>query len=201
MRRAVLEQEPQREAVAGVFLRGHDGPLDALGERLAEDVALFPFRHRPDGVAVDFALQERPLEEVRQDRVVLVARPCGAVAPQRVQELLQALGAYRGLEVSQLEVGEVTSELVQAGLVVAIGRGRQPSPLPAQIVASLSPEWIGAIGLVLHGLAHYPRRQCERQAVLGVKARKLRHFAAPSPFPFPFTERSASWAITSRRSS
>jgi hypothetical protein len=79
-------------------------------------------------------------EEVFDDREVLVVRARRSRAPERVEELFDALGAGRWLEVLDLEVEEVAGELVQAALVVAIAGGGQALALRAQVAGSVGPD-------------------------------------------------------------
>jgi hypothetical protein len=79
------------------------------------------------------------LKKSLDDREVLVVRPRRARAPLGVQELLEALRADRRLEVLELEVGEVAGELVEPGLVVAVGAVGQPLALDPQVAGDLLP--------------------------------------------------------------
>jgi hypothetical protein len=73
-----------------------------------------------------------------------------------VDELLQPLGSERRFEVVKLEIGEVAGELVQAGLVRLVRVRQEPTPVLAQVRASVLSEREGAIRLVLHRVAPQP---------------------------------------------
>jgi hypothetical protein len=71
---------------------------------------------------------------------VLVVRAWRPRAPECVEELFYALGAGGRLEVLDLEVEEVASELVQARLVVAVAGVGQALSLGAQVARSVGPD-------------------------------------------------------------
>jgi len=89
---------------------------------------------------VQTAAHDLEAEEVFDDGEVLVVRARRPGAPQRVEELFDALGAGGWLEVLDLEVEEVAGELVQAALVVAVAGVGQALALRAEVTGSVGPD-------------------------------------------------------------
>jgi hypothetical protein len=115
---------------------------------------------REGRVAAEGSPDHLPAEEVLDDAQVRVVGPGFGVvgAPVDVEELLEPLRADRGLEVLELEVGEPAGELVEAGLVLAVGPLREPLPLGPQVGGGLCAEGEELVALVAHGLADYALR-------------------------------------------
>jgi hypothetical protein len=131
----VIEQQPQRDPIPKVIVSGKQpGPI-LRRDRLAVNVAFLRPLDRKGRVALDVAAQLVMPEEVMQNREGLVERAPGAGAPLVVEELLQAFGADRRLEVVEVKVSEVAGQLVEARLVVAIRRFGQAAPFRSQVVA------------------------------------------------------------------
>jgi len=181
-------KQEDRGLVAQAFL-----PADKASERAGGNALplraslltppLLDLAHRVCRDAVDAV---GPLEEGAHDVRALVERLGIRIAPVALEEVEHELGAFlagEGLE--RVEVGIAKREQAPHGLV---GKERvrlaARETLGTQEPPPLLPERMLAIALVAHsfGLAHYPRRQRERQGILGGEARKLRHFAFP-PWP------------------
>jgi hypothetical protein len=88
---------------------------------------------------------------------MLVVCAAGAFPPEVVEELLQPLGADRGFEVFELEVGEVDSQAAEALLDLIVRAWREPLPVAAEVVASLEPERERPVGLVPQSFTLQPR--------------------------------------------
>lgn len=118
----------------------------------------------------------RPLEERHQDSAHLLAGPRRGLSPALVDELAQPRRAGRRLELAQLEVCVVDSELGENRLVVAQRLARRAVLVaePADEVRDLETDRRRPIGLVLHGLSHDPGGLAERQA-------RVRAIRAPRP--------------------
>jgi hypothetical protein len=146
---------------------GRHEPVDdvAIEERTL-DVAEPRAPDRDDGVALELELALRPAEEGHENRAHLLTRPRCGFAPALVDELAEASGACRRLEVRELEIGVVERQLGQDRLVVAQRlRGRPVLvPEPADEVGDLETDRRRPVGLVLHGLTHDPGSLAERQA-------------------------------------
>src|SRR5215213_1926034 len=111
------------------------------------------------------------------------------IAPVALEEVEHELRAFLPRErLERVEVGIAKREHAPYGLVgeerVRLAAGEA---LGTQEPPPLLPERMLAIALVAHsfGLADYPRRLSERQGPRRGRFRKLRHFAAPLPFPLP----------------
>jgi hypothetical protein len=89
---------------------------------------------------MQLAAQRGPLKEPLQDRDVLGPGPRRPVSALLVDELLEALGSERRLEIAQLEIGEVAGQLVEAGFVRLVRVRQQPATVLAQVRASVLTE-------------------------------------------------------------
>src|SRR5580704_1415043 len=108
---AVVEQQAQAQPVAQVGLLGDDRAALVGGEGRAVDLLAAGALDQQRWVAVQAAAHDLEAGEVFDDREVLVVRARHAVAPERVEELFDALGAGGWLEVLDVEVEEVAGEL------------------------------------------------------------------------------------------
>jgi hypothetical protein len=116
----VVEQQAQAQPVSEVGLLGDDRAALVGGEGRAVDLPAAGALDQQGRVAVEVSAHDLEAEEVFDDGEVLVVGARRPGAPQRVEELFDALGASGRLEVLDLEVEEVAGELVQAALVVAV---------------------------------------------------------------------------------
>jgi hypothetical protein len=116
----VVEQEPQCDPVSQILCLGEDRPALIVAERGPVDLASPGSLDHERRVAVQPPAHDLELDEVPQARQILVGVAGAAVAVLVLEELLDALRPDRRLEVLDLEVGEVASELVESPLVFAV---------------------------------------------------------------------------------
>ena len=162
------EEELERDAIAKLRLSS-DNPVDDVAvEEGTLDVAEPRATDRDDGVALQLELSLRPAEEGHENGAHLFARARRGIAPALVDELAEAGGAGRRLEICELEVGVVERELGQDRLVIAqrLLGGAVLVAEPAHEVGDLEADWRCPIRLVLHALslAHDPCGLGESQA-------------------------------------
>ena len=115
----VVEEQPERDLVAKVGVRGDDR-VAVVGRERRPIARARAFARSIASVGSPRSLPAAHLEveEVTEDREVLVVGACGARAPLVLEELLEPLGADRRLQVGELEVSEVAGELVETRFVV-----------------------------------------------------------------------------------
>lgn len=145
-------------------------------------------------IRAEQAFAHQPRKETPQDCEPLSSRCGRAGLPVPVQEPPRHSPTLRRLEVVQRQVGVLDREkpehvLVRQERVEARVRVFEPIEIGDDVFA----QWRLSEAAVGQCLAHYPRRQRERQGVRGGGSRKLRHFA----FPWPL--RAARRARTLRR--
>ena len=109
---AVVEEQTEGYPIAEALRLGNDCPSLVVVERGPVDLARRRAFDRQGRVPVELAAKDLELEEVLEDREVLVVVAGAAFSVLVLEELLEPLSADRWLEVLDLEIEEVADQLV-----------------------------------------------------------------------------------------